>query len=189
MTIQARSGTNAFRYPNGLVKRSMQIEPYRTNWFFSIMKAVLASRPGSWFFSRTLHIFDRIFENLSGGRRSFTEVMGGVPAITLTTIGAKSGLLRNTPLVGFPLGDQIILIASNFGRSYHPAWYLNLRANPDVTVTYRGKSESFRASEAEGRVRDQGWKLAVECFHGYENYRKWAGNRRIPVVLLSPVRG
>lgn len=172
-----------------MVNCSMQIEPYRIHWFYSIMKAVLASRPGSWFFSRTLHIFDRFFENLTGGRKTFTEVMGGTPVITVTTIGSKSGLPRRTPLVGFPRGDQIFLIASNFGRSYHPAWYLNMRANPDVTVTYRGKTEPFRASEAEGNERQEGWASAVECYPGYENYRKWAGTRRIPVILLSPARG
>lgn len=166
----------------------MQIEPYRTNLFFSTTKAIFALRPASWFFSRTLHIFDRYVERISAGRMTFTELLGGVPVLTLTTIGIKSGLPRKTPLIGFPKGNQILLIASNFGRTYHPAWYLNLRENPDVTVTYKGKSEAFRANEAEGTERDQGWKLAVKCFQGYENYRRWAGSRRIPVILLSPAK-
>jgi deazaflavin-dependent oxidoreductase (nitroreductase family) len=167
----------------------MQLEPYRTNWFFSAMKTVLATRLGSWFFSRTLHIFDRFFERISRGRTTFTELLGGVPVITLTTTGAKSGLPRKTPLVGFPRGNQIILIASNFGRSCHPAWYWNLRANPEVIVTYRGQSEAFRADEAEGEDHHQGWTLATQCYPGYDNYRKWAGDRRIPVILLSPTGG
>jgi len=166
----------------------MKIEPYQTNWFFSPMIPMLASRPGSWFFSRTLHIFDRLVLKLSRGRRTLTELLGGAPVITLTTIGAKSGIPRSVPLMGFPDGDRIILIASNFGRSHHAAWYLNLRANPDVIVTYRGQSESYRASEAEGDEREQSWKIAVDCYPGYEVYRKRAGSRRIPVILLSPAR-
>jgi deazaflavin-dependent oxidoreductase (nitroreductase family) len=167
---------------------TMKIKPYQTNWFFTAMKATLASRPGSWFFSRTLHIFDGIVLKLSGGRQTFTEILGGTPVITLTTIGAKSGIPRSALLVGLPDGDQIILIASNFGRSHHPAWYLNLRANPDVIVTYKGQIESYRAREAEGEERDQSWKMAVECYPGYELYRKRAGTRRIPVILLTPAR-
>ncbi len=166
----------------------MQIEPYKTNWFYSTTKAILASRLGTWFFSRTLHVLDRAFEWLSRGRYSFTELLGGVPVITLTTTGAKSGLPRSVPLVGFPDGDQIILIASNFGRPYHAAWYLNLRANPDVIVTYKGRSEPYRARQAEGEQRDLSWKMAVECYPGYEMYRRWAGNRLIPVIILAPAR-
>ena len=166
----------------------MKIEPHQTNWFFSAMKAIIATRPGSWFFARTLHIIDGIVQKLSRGRQTFTELLGGVPVITLTAIGAKSGIPRSVLLIALPDGDRIILIASNFGRSHHAAWYLNLRANPDVIVTYKGQSEPYRASEAEGKERDQSWKKAVECYPGYENYRKRAGSRRIPVILLSPAR-
>jgi deazaflavin-dependent oxidoreductase (nitroreductase family) len=166
----------------------MKIEPYQTNWFFTAMKAILATRAGSWFFSRTLHIIDGIVQKLSRGRQTFTELLGGVPVITLTAIGAKSGIPRPVLLVGIPDGDRIILIASNFGRSHHAAWYLNLRANPDVIVTYKGLRESYQAHEAEGDERDQSWKKAVECYPGYDVYQKRAGTRRIPVILLSPAR-
>ncbi len=164
----------------------MQIETYKTNWFFSATKAILASRPGSWFFSRTLHVFDHAVEMLSRGRQTFTQLLGGVPVITLTTTGAKSGKPRQAPLVGLPHGDQIILIASNFGRSVNPAWYANLKANPDVIVTYQGQSAPYVASEAQGKQRDVFWRIAVECYRGYEAYRKRAGTRRIPVILLTP---
>ena len=87
---------------------------------------------------------------------------------------------------GLPHGDQIILIASNFGRSVNPAWYANLKANPDVIVTYQGQSAPYVASEAQGKQRDVFWRIAVECYRGYEAYRKRAGTRRIPVILLTP---
>ncbi len=166
----------------------MQIAPYRTNWFFSAMKTILATRLGSWFFGRTLHIFDRFIGRMSGGRTSFTELFGGVPVITLTTIGAKSGLPRMTTLLGLTKAEKIILIATNYGRSHHPAWYLNLKANPNVTVTHKGRTESYRADEAQGEEREQSWRIAVKCYPGYENYRKWAGARQIPVILLSPTQ-
>jgi deazaflavin-dependent oxidoreductase (nitroreductase family) len=165
---------------------TMQIEAYKDHWFYTLMKNTLASRPGSWFFSRTLHIFDRIVARLSAERTTFTELLGGIPAITLTTTGARSGLSRSTPLVGFALKDEIVIIASNFGKPVHPAWYLNLKANPQVMVTYKGRSEPYRARTAQGPEREAGWQLAVDCFPGYEAYRKRAGKRPIPVVLLSP---
>jgi deazaflavin-dependent oxidoreductase (nitroreductase family) len=166
----------------------MKIEPYQTNWFFSAMIPMLSSRPGSWFFSHTLHIFDRLVLTLSRGRRTLTELLGGAPVITLTAIGAKSGIPRSVPLMGLPNDDRIILIASNFGRSFHPAWYANLRANPDVIVTYKGHSEPYHAREVVGEERHQCWLKAMECDPGYEVYRKRAGSRRIPVILLSPAR-
>jgi deazaflavin-dependent oxidoreductase (nitroreductase family) len=168
---------------------SIQIEPYKNHWFYSATKAILTSRPGSWFFSHTLHLFDRIVQGISRERYSFTELLGGVPVITLTTTGAKSGLRRSVPLVGFPDGDQIILIASNFGRAFHPAWYHNLRAKPEVLVTYKGKSAPYRAREAEGKERSLSWKKGLECYPGYEMYRKRAGSRRIPVLRLTPAPG
>ena len=165
---------------------TVRLPPYKTNWFFSAMKAVLAFRPCSWFFSHTLHVFDRCVTWLSRGRQTFTELLGGAPVITLTTIGARSGLARRAHLLGLPHGERIILIASNYGRRSHPAWYFNLKAHPDVLITYRGQSEPYRAVEVESEEREQCWRKAVECYRGYENYRKWAGSRRIPVISLIP---
>lgn len=164
----------------------MRIEPHKSHWFFSAMKAILATRSGSWFFSRTLHFLDKFVEWLSRGRQTFTELLGGAPVITLTTTGARSGLARQAHLLGLPHGDRIILIASNYGRPNHPAWYLNLKAHPDVVVTYKGQAEPYWATEAEGEERDECWQKAMQCYRGYDNYRKWAGARRIPVILLAP---
>jgi deazaflavin-dependent oxidoreductase (nitroreductase family) len=164
----------------------MNIEPHRVNWFSTAMKKMLASRLGSWLFRPTLHLLDRAALKLSRGKHTLTGLLGGVPVITLTTTGARSGKSRSVPLVGLPHQGSIILIASNFGQSFHPAWYLNLKAHPAVSVTYKDRSEPYRAREVHGEERDLCWQKAVDCYSGYDLYQQRAGNREIPVVLLDP---
>jgi deazaflavin-dependent oxidoreductase (nitroreductase family) len=79
-----------------------------------------------------LHHLDRPVLRLSRGRYSLTRLLAGLPVVTVTTIGAKSGQPRSLPLVALPDGEHVILIASNYGQKHHPAWYYNLRAHPEV---------------------------------------------------------
>jgi deazaflavin-dependent oxidoreductase (nitroreductase family) len=110
----------------------------------------------------------------------------GLPVIILKVKGAKSGLERRTPLVGVFEGDKIILIASYFGNRRHPAWYHNIKTNPKVQVEYKGVEKTFKAYEVEGDERKKYWELAEDFFLGYRNYKKWAGDRQIPVIVLEP---
>src|SRR5690242_5297962 len=99
-----------------------------------MMQHIGASRPGAWLFARTLHPLDRVLMRISRGRVSVPGVLTGLPVVMLTTIGAKSGKPRTVPLVGLGDGDKVIVIASNFGQAHHPAWYHNLRANPEAML-------------------------------------------------------
>ena len=76
--------------------------------------------------------------------------MAGLPIVAVTTIGAKSGQPRSFPPVAIPDGGNVILIASNFGQHNHPAWYYNLRAHPEVQLTYEGKTVTYLARETDG---------------------------------------
>lgn len=87
---------------------------------------------------RTLYHFDLPVLRLSRGRYSVTSLLAGLPVVTVTTIGAKSGQPRSLPLVAIPSGEAVILIASNFGQAHHPAWYYNLRAHLAVQLTRDG---------------------------------------------------
>src|SRR5512143_1354082 len=78
---------------------------------------------GSWFLARALHHLDRTALRLSRGRFSLASVVTGMPVVIVTTVGAKSGLPRSLPLAAIPDGDNVILIASNYGQKRHPAWY------------------------------------------------------------------
>ncbi|HUF39219.1 MAG TPA: nitroreductase/quinone reductase family protein [Anaerolineales bacterium] len=156
-----------------------------------LQRAILylaATRPGSWFLSRILARFDRAWLRLTGGRRTLTTAMTGLPVVQLTTRGVKSGRPRVCPLIMLPDGNRLIVFASNFGSQRHPAWYLNLRANPNVNVEHNGASAPYRARPAGEAERARYWRQAVAMYPGYRVYERRAGGRRIPIIVLEPLR-
>ena len=102
------------------------------------VRRIIATRPVAWLLARTIHHVDGAALRLSGGRTTASAVLSGLPIIQLTTTGARSGRLRTVPLVGIPDGERLILIASNWGQTKHPAWYYNVKANPQVKVSGGG---------------------------------------------------
>ncbi len=112
--------------------------------------------------------------------------MAGLPMVMLTTIGAKTGQPRTTPLVGLVDSDKVILIASYYGSAHHPAWYHNLRAHPEAQLTWRGCTQTYLAREVKGEAYARYWQLAVETYAGYAAYKQRAGQRRIPIIMLTP---
>ena len=135
------------------------------------------------------HRADRLVLRLSGGRTTAVGLLAGLPLITLTTVGAKSGQLRSVPLVGIPDGERLILVASNFGQEHHPAWYHNLRKNPYASVAIRGRPRSYRAEEVSGAEYDRCWARAVTLYAGYAAYKTRTGGRQIPILVLTPADG
>lgn len=148
------------------------------------IRRLAATRVMGWVLARLMHRLDKGVMRWTRGRNSATSLLTGLPLVLLTTTGAKSGQSRTTPITPTPDGDRLILIASNWGQKHHPAWYLNLKAHPDVTVTYRGRSQTYTAQELTGPERDTAWQKAVSRYPGYEAYRGRTGGRGIPVVAL-----
>ncbi len=167
----------------------MKLEFSRPNWFYSSIKKIASTRPVAWFLSKTDHHLDRAVMKLSKNRTSLTTLMTGLPVLYVTTIGAKSGQPRSVPLIGIPEGEEILFIASNWGQSFHPSWYLNMKAHPQVTVEYRGKVEQYVAEEVEEADRAACWQKAVRIYPGYEAYKARAGDRVIPIIRLTPRAG
>ena len=112
--------------------------------------------------------------------------MTGLPVVMLTTVGVRSKRPRTLPLLGLPDGERTVVIASNYGQRRHPAWYLNLRADPEATITAGGVSRRVVAREAEGDERERLWRLGLAVYPGWAGYERRASNRRIPVMMLSP---
>jgi deazaflavin-dependent oxidoreductase (nitroreductase family) len=134
-----------------------------------------------------IHVSARIdpwLLRVSDGRLATT---GFFPLVLLTVRGRRSGEPRTVPLVYFTRGDEVILTASSFGRARNPAWYLNLKANPEATLTTGGISGRYRAREAEGPERDELYALARRLYAGYGIYEQRAGERTIPVLALEPL--
>jgi deazaflavin-dependent oxidoreductase (nitroreductase family) len=154
-----------------------------------IIQRLASTRAGAWLFARTAHRLDLPLIRLSKGRYSLTGILAGLPVVTLTAVGARSGRPRTLPLVGIPDGEKVVLIASNFGRPHHPAWYYNLRASPEARLTSHGRAGTYIAHEATGAERERYWGQAVDLYPGYTVYQARAGGGAIPVMVLTPKDG
>jgi len=109
---------------------------------------------------------------------------GLVPTLVLTTTGRKSGRPLTLPLIYGRAGVSYVVIASKGGAPQHPAWYLNLAANPEVEVQVKAERFRARARTATGAERAALWQQLVEIYHPYEKYQA-ATSREIPVVVLD----
>lgn len=106
--------------------------------------------------------------------------------VQLTTIGAKTGTERTTPVLGLRDGEKWVVVASNWGREEHPAWYHNLRANPKVKLTYGEQTNGYVARVVTGEKREAYWCQARAVNPGLETYRQRSGDRPVPIVVLVP---
>jgi deazaflavin-dependent oxidoreductase (nitroreductase family) len=160
------------------------VDPTRPpNAFEKGMRRFVMSKPGTAFAMNVSTRIDPFLLKATGGR--FSTGMG-FPVVLLTVPGRKSGIERTVPLVYFTQGDEVILIASSFGRAKHPAWYLNLIAAGEARLTGGGVEADYRVRETEGEERDRLFALAERLYAGYGLYKERAGDRVIPVLSLTP---
>lgn len=111
--------------------------------------------------------------------------VGPLPILLLDHVGRKSGKKRTTPLLYVKDGENLAVIASKGGAPKHPAWYLNLVANPDTEVQVGRRRIPVHARTATGAIRKRLWDKAVDTYGGYEGYQRRTA-REIPVVVLEP---
>lgn len=128
----------------------------------------------------------RIVLGATGGRIGWRA--GGMPVIELTTTGRRSGQPRATMLTSpYQDGPTIVIVASRGGDDHHPAWYLNLRDHPEVSVSMDGKpAQRMRAETADPQDRERLWPLITADHRNYAGYQRKT-KREIPVVLLQPI--
>jgi len=108
----------------------------------------------------------------------------GAKCVLLTTVGRKSGNLRRVPLVRVVDGDRYLLVASMGGSPRNPEWYLNLVANPEVTIQDRGEIHNLRARTATAAEKAELWPLAVRQWPEYVDYQART-DRDIPIVICE----
>jgi deazaflavin-dependent oxidoreductase (nitroreductase family) len=143
------------------------------------------TKPGTWFYSKVAARIDGPLVRVTGGRIS--TMAGLFPIVLLSARGAKSGIERTVPLVYFTDGGDVILMASSFGRPKYPAWYHNVKANPDVRLEAMGRGGSYTAAETDGEERDRLYALAKQVYRGYGIYeQRTSGIRHVPVLRLTP---
>lgn len=124
-----------------------------------------------------------LFES-SGGREGNT--LRGIPIVLLTSVGAKSGKLRKTPLMRVEYEGEYAVVASRGGAPQHPVWYHNLKANPHVELQDGAVKKDYMAREASGEDREIWWKRAVDAYPDYADYQEKT-DRVIPVFVLTPM--
>jgi deazaflavin-dependent oxidoreductase (nitroreductase family) len=143
-------------------------------------------RQGSRGFRITMKILGTIHRWLyRGSDGKWGRTFLGSSILLLTTTGRKSGRSRTWPLTYLPEGARLIVIASNGGQPNHPAWYLNLRANPRVSVQLGDQTHVMIAQTTQGDERARLWSRVIEEYPAYENYQRKT-DREIPVVMLRP---
>jgi deazaflavin-dependent oxidoreductase (nitroreductase family) len=156
-----------------------------TNPFHRMTRTFAATRVGGAFLRLTAHHLDRLVTRITGGRSSFAAIATGIPAVMLTTTGAKSGQSRTVAVYGIPHPDGVGLIASNFGGEKHPAWYYNLKANPSATVSIGRDTWQATARLATPAERDEIWAKGLTMYPGWRKYEARAGDRRIEAFVLT----
>jgi deazaflavin-dependent oxidoreductase (nitroreductase family) len=120
----------------------------------------------------------------SGGTEG-TELKGK-PVILLTTIGAKSGKVRKTPLMRVEHDGEYAVVASLGGAPKNPVWYHNVKKNPRVELQDGASTGDYDAHEVFGDEKAAWWERAVKAWPDYADYQKKT-DRQIPVFVLTPV--
>jgi F420H(2)-dependent quinone reductase len=111
--------------------------------------------------------------------------MGKSPILLLNTVGRKSGKKRTSPLLYVMDGEDFVIIASKGGAPTHPAWYLNLKANPEATVEIGDREVRVEAEVADPEDKARLWQKMVEMYPTYDDYQRKT-EREIPLLLLHP---
>jgi deazaflavin-dependent oxidoreductase (nitroreductase family) len=163
-----------------------KVDPLRSKSSLAELATKVAlTKPGTWFYSQVAARIDSSLVRVSKGR--INTAAGLFPIVLLTARGARTGIERTVPLVYFTDGDDVILMASSFGRPKYPAWYHNLKANPEARLEAMGNSARFVAEETEGAERDRLYDLAKHVYRGYGTYeQRTDGIRHVPVLRLKP---
>lgn len=152
----------------------------------AVVRWLGGTRAGGWVFSRTLRHLDSAVGRLTRDRHSAPSLLTGIAVLTVTTTGRRSGEPRTSHLIATPLGGDLALLGTNFGQHSTPAWVLNLEADPDCTVTYRGRSIRAQARPASPDEVEEVFARAATFYAGYGRYRARIGDRRrVRVFVLS----
>ena len=134
---------------------------------------------------KAMNTLNRMAQRLSGGRLGWE--LRGMPVLEVTTTGRKSGQQRTTLLTSpLQVDDGYIVVASRGGDDVHPAWFLNLRDHPDVTVAVQGSPGRLMVAHiATSDERAELWPRVTARYPHYAGYQERT-DREIPLVLLAP---
>jgi deazaflavin-dependent oxidoreductase (nitroreductase family) len=155
-----------------------------TGWRHAVLRLV-ATKPGSVIHRMLAAPIDAPLMRLTPGH--VNTGLGAIPLVELRTTGAKYGVQRDVPLGYFTDGNDVIVIASNYGQAKHPSWYYNLLKHPECELLADGRSGRFIARLTEGADHNRLLALAEGYYSGYTTYAaNTNGVRTIQVMRLTP---
>jgi deazaflavin-dependent oxidoreductase (nitroreductase family) len=165
---------------------ALRYEVRPTNGAQRVFQRGASTRAGAWLFSKTAHHLDRFLLRRTRGRTAVATLLAGLPIITVTTTGAKTGLARTLPLLGIPIEGDLALIGTNFGQTNTPGWVHNLEADPMARVAYGDRSVDVTARRADPAETDAALTAAARVYPGYDRYRERITGREVKVFVLTP---
>jgi F420H(2)-dependent quinone reductase len=140
----------------------------------------------TWPLTRRLMDLHTIIYRASGGRIGHRIPGIEGPMLLLDHVGARTATKRTSPLLYIPDGENVVIVASKGGFPKHPAWFHNLRANPETTVQIGTERRRVRARVATPEERPRLWRKATELYGAYDDYQARSRGREIPLVVLEP---
>jgi deazaflavin-dependent oxidoreductase (nitroreductase family) len=153
---------------------------------FTASSSQFANKRGIYLGRRSTKIHVALYR-WSGGRiGGHLPGWPGARIVLVDHTGAKSGVKRTSPLIYHEDGDTVVVVASKAGQPTHPAWFHNLKANPDTTIQIGSVICQVRARVATNEERDRLWPKFVAFYPGYEFFQSHAKGRKIPIVILDP---
>lgn len=145
-----------------------------------------ANRRGVYLGPRSTRLHVALYRRSRGRLGNHVPGWPEARILLLDHTGARSGVMRTSPVMYHEDGDAAVVAASKAGQPTNPAWFHNLRANPDTTIQIGPEVRRVRARVASDEERERLWPQLVAFFPGYEFFQRNAGARRIPVVILDP---
>lgn len=174
---------------SAVARRVPRVDPLAATSATKRLAAKLAKsgagiRLAGWYLENVVPRIEPALSRWSRGRVTSLPI---APVVFLQAAGARTSEQRVTLLTYFTDDDDVILIASNYGRPRQPAWYYNVKSHPQVVLRARGVEGLYLVREAEKEERERLWSLATRCFPPLSTYQEMAGTRKIPLMRCTPL--
>jgi F420H(2)-dependent quinone reductase len=153
---------------------------------FTASSSQFANKHGIYLGRRSTKIHVALYRRSGGKIGGHLPGWPEAPIVLVDHTGAKSGTRRTSPLMYHEEGDAIAVVASKAGQPTNPAWFHNLKANPDTTIQIGSVVREVQARVATDEERDRLWPKFVAFYPGYEFFQSHAKGRKIPIVILDP---
>ncbi len=145
-----------------------------------------ANRRGIYLGRRSTKIHVALYRRTGGRIGGHLPGWNQARILLLDHTGAKTGTRRTSPLMYHEDDVTVAVVASKGGQPTHPAWFHNLKANPDTTIQIGSVVRTVRARVATDEERDRLWPKFVAFYPGYDFFQSHAKSRKIPIVILDP---